>query len=371
MTFPGSDEDEDRLHHLRYSRSGLSEGHSYGSSTNLYHPRYNTPVSEINNHNNNNNNNEVVVVNIEDGTGATSLMDCANDEEAKADATRLVSRDDRIWPVHGEGEETGGMVLDGGTSLAVDVGRYIDSLKRCQTARTASSSLLNTVSAVALPLDIDAARCALPLKGTFPSYEILPGGRLVRFQFVILVFSPKKFDCRIHHQITRWTQTDNDSVVSRASLDWDNYESERLRTEVDLLDMEHHRLTNAEDEGVEGMTTGLSSTTLLMVSHGSNDTTLQASRISNRSASSPYVLCFECSEDFSVNDERRGGDNSSYFAPRHTSSSPRPPRRTRRSPPTPPAQPNLMDPSPTSRDHLNPDGQQDGRSSKAVKPRRK
>ena len=184
-------------------------------------------------------------------------------------------------------------------------------------------------------------------------------------------FHPQKFDCRIHHQITRWTQTDNDSVVSRASLDWDNYESERLRTEVDLLDMEHHRLTNAEDEGVEGMTTGLSSTTLLMVSHGSNDTTLQASRISNRSASSPYVLCFECSEDFSVNDERRGGDNSSYFAPRHTSSSPRPPRRTRRSPPTPPAQPNLMDPSPTSRDHLNPDGQQDGRSSKAVKPRRK
>ena len=187
---------------------------------------------------------------------------------------------------------------------------------------------------------------------------------------LFLFFSPK-FYCRIHHQITRWTQTDNDSVVSRASLDWDNYESERLRTEVDLLDMEHHRLTNAEDEGVEGMTTGLSSTTLLMVSHGSNDTTLQASRISNRSASSPYVLCFECSEDFSVNDERRGGDNLSYFAPRHTSSSPRPPRRTRRSPPTPPAQPNLMDPSPTSRDHLNPDGQQDGRSSKAVKPRRK
>ena len=134
----------------------------------------------------------MVVVNIEDGTGATSLMDCANDEEAKADATRLVSRDDRIWPVHGEGEETGGMVLDGGTSLAVDVGRYIDSLKRCQTARTASSSLLNTVSAVALPLDIDAARCALPLKGTFPSYEILPGGRLVRFQFVILVFFTPK-----------------------------------------------------------------------------------------------------------------------------------------------------------------------------------
>ncbi len=164
-------------------------------------------------------------------------------------------------------------------------------------------------------------------------------------------------------------------MASRASLDWDNYESERLRSEtmgeMDFDDMEgsdaYHRLTNV-DEGVEGMTTGLSSTTLLMVSHGSNDTTLQASRISQRSALSPYVLCYECSEDFSVNDERRDGDNTSYFAPRHTSSSPRPPRR-QRLPPTPPALPNL-DPSPTSSHHLQPDGQ-DGRSSKAVKPRRK
>lgn len=132
-----------------------------------------------------------------------------------------------------------------------------------------------------------------------------------------------------------------------------------------------HRLANV-DEGVEGMTGTTSSTTLLMVSHGSADTTLQASRISHRSASSPYVLCFECSEDFSVNDERRA---SGSFVPRRTSSPPHP-RRQRSSAGSPLQSMALLPPSPLQSschhpaDQHQPDGQ-DGRSSKAVKPRRK
>lgn len=114
----------------------------------------------------------------------------------------------------------------------------------------------------------------------------------------------------------------------------------------------------------------MSSTTLLMVSHDSAETTLQASRISHRSASSPYVLCFECSEDFSVDDERR--NSATYFVPRRTSSSPHPRRQRLSGPPTPPLPMNLLPPSPlqSSCHHPQPDGQ-DGRSSKAVKPRRK
>lgn len=63
-------------------------------------------------------------------------------------------------------------------------GWYPNHLKRCQTSKTDSSCSLNVVSAgYGLPLDI--ARSALPLKGTFPSFEILPGGRLVCFQFFL------------------------------------------------------------------------------------------------------------------------------------------------------------------------------------------
>lgn len=132
----------------------------------------------------------------------------------------------------------------------------------------------------------------------------------------------------------------------------------------------YHRLTNV-DEGVEGMT---GSATMLALSHVSADTTLQASRISHRSASSPYVLCYECSDDFGV--ARR----SEYFVPRHTSSSSPASRNANRRrsvapPPSPPAPPNLsagLSPqhSTSSSHHLQPDGQ-DGRSSKAVRPRRK
>lgn len=175
-------------------------------------------------------------------------------------------------------------------------------------------------------------------------------------------------------QITRWTQTDA-TAPSLVSLDWDNYDCERMRTEPELEDDDmvgggdgFHRLTNV-DEGVEGMTTGLSSTTLLMVSHGSGDTTLQASRISNRSASSPYVLCFECSEDFSLTDDRRA--SVGYFVPRRTSSSPHPRRQQRRpsGPPSPPLSANLP-PSPVqSSSHHMVDGQ-DGRPSNRSLQRR-
>ncbi len=216
MTFPASDEeDEDRLLRQQYSKSGLSEGHSYGSSTNLYHPRYNTPVSEINNNNNNNNtNNDMeVVVNIEDVGAATRTMIEYEDEEAKPDLTRIVSREARAedgkltkssgTSPAGDQRTVGGRSVeqscstmmvsaDGATSCptSVDIGWCIDNLKRCQTTRTNSSCFsLNTVSAAAL-VPLDMARSALPLKGTFPSFEILPGtgGRLVRFQFVVIIF---------------------------------------------------------------------------------------------------------------------------------------------------------------------------------------
>lgn len=59
-TFSDEDEDDDvLLKRNRFSKSVLSDVHSYGSS-HSYHPRYNTPVSEINN-----NTNMEVVVDIE------------------------------------------------------------------------------------------------------------------------------------------------------------------------------------------------------------------------------------------------------------------------------------------------------------------
>ena len=88
-------------------------------------------------------------------------------------------------------------------------------------------------------------------------------------------------------QISKRTQTDNSSL---ASLDRDNYESERLRSEMDEENFEdgdgYHGLTNV-DEGVEGMT---SSATICWPRF--------MSPLTHRSKSSPYVLCFECSDEF-------------------------------------------------------------------------
>lgn len=383
-TFSGSDDESHR--HIQYSKSGLSEGHSYGS-TNPYHPRYNTPVSELNN----DAESVLATADIEQAVAVVEPEEKGvadgEEEEAKPELMNhyLMDRaavDDRKWsrkstsprsvvdggftsaePAAGAGTSaTDAPMIPTTTIQLVDEatqscpssvsGWYPNHLKRCQTSKTDSSCSLNVVSAgYGLPLDI--ARSALPLKGTFPSFEILPGGRLVN----------------------RRTQTDNASL---ASLDWDNYESERLRSEMDVeVDLDddfeggdgYHRLTNV-DEGVEGMT----SSATLMASHASADTTLQASRMSHRSASSPYVLCFECSEDFSVNNERRS--SAAFFFPRHTSSSSpasRNANRRHQRPVAPPSPPNLLvspqQPIASGR-HPQPDGQ-DGRSSKAVRPRRK
>ncbi|KAI9564891.1 hypothetical protein GHT06_008632 [Daphnia sinensis] len=374
-TFSGSDEESQR--HIQYSKSGLSEGPSYGS-TNPYHPRYNTPVSELNN----DAESMVATADIEQVVAVVEPEEKGiadgEEEEAKPELmnhhlmdrdrasprsvvdVEFTSADPAIGGAAATCATNGGIIPTTTIQLVDEAtqscpssvsGWYAGHLKRCQTSKTDSSCSLNVVSGFGLPLDI--ARSALPLKGTFPSFEILPGGRLVN----------------------RRTQTDNASL---ASLDWDNYESERLRSEMDVeadLDDDfeggdgYHRLTNV-DEGVEGMT----SSATLMASHVSADTTLQASRISHRSASSPYVLCFECSEDFSVNNERRS--SAGFFFPRHTSSSSpasRNANRRHQRPVAPPSPPNLLvspqQPLSSGR-HPQPDGQ-DGRSSKAVRPRRK
>ncbi|EFX76284.1 hypothetical protein DAPPUDRAFT_107153 [Daphnia pulex] len=391
MTFSGSDGDDgmSQIHH-QYSKSGLSEGHSYYGSTNPYHPRYNTPVSEIHH-----NDVEVVVAtaDIEQVVPVVEMEEKENNEgrEFRPDLMNLLMdrMEGRKWSRRSpsacsaaDGLSTSAehsttpaattttttnttannttattvqLVDEATQSCPSSVGGWMaGNLKGCQTSKTNSSCSLNVAASAGLALPLDIARSGLPLKGTFPSFEVLPGGRL----------------------ISRRTQTDNASL---ASLDWDPYESERLRsgTMADLYDEDfegggdgYHRLTNV-DEGVEGMT---SSATMLASSHVSADTTLQASRISHRSASSPYVLCFECSDDFGV--ARR----SEYFVPRHTSSSSPASRNANRRrsvapPPSPPAPPNLsagLSPqhSTSSSHHLQPDGQ-DGRSSKAVRPRRK
>ena len=135
----------------------------------------------------------------------------------------------------------------------------------------------------------------------------------------------------------------------------------RLRSE--MLDNEggdgYHRLTNV-DKSVEGMF-------FCLICHRlcRHDVNL------HRSTSSPYVLCFECSDEFVLGHGRRS--STDFFNPRHTSSSSPASRyanRHQRSvpPPSPPAPPNLSSLSPPhSSYHLQPDGQ-DGRSSRTVRP---
>lgn len=214
--------------HIQYSKSGLSEGHSYGS-TNPYHPRYNTPVSEINN------DVELVVAtaDIEQVVAVVEEKGIADGEEEEAKpelmSHHLTDRvDDRKWSRKSTSPRS---TVDGGftsSDPATSVGTtgtitistttpttiqlvdeatqscspsvkwYGGYLKHCQTSKTDSSCSLNVVSAsFGLPLDI--ARSALPLKGTFPSYEILPGGRLVCFQFYFLPsFSRCSLPCGRH-----------------------------------------------------------------------------------------------------------------------------------------------------------------------------
>lgn len=78
------------------------------------------------------------------------------------------------------------------------------------------------------------------------------------------------------------------------SLDWDHFDAagQQLRS----ADARRHDAT-------------------LMLSNGSDTTLLQASRAS---PPSPYVLCYECSDEFSLNDERK----STRFRPEPRNSSP-------------------------------------------------
>lgn len=192
-------------HHQRHSRHYHENqcGMSETGSQKMGRMRYNTPVSEINN----NDDLVQVVVDVERGTGNNGL----HLEEARQILDRDVHQnDDRKWMVQshvggslndrvvdgrsmeqGVNSSSGGVgsshiqLVDGATQIcdpapigAVDCW-YNDLKRRQQPSRTDSSCSLNTVS-VSVPIPI---RSGLPLKSPFPSCEILPGGRLVRFQF--------------------------------------------------------------------------------------------------------------------------------------------------------------------------------------------
>ena len=222
VTFSGSDGDDGMSHihlnHLQYSKSGLSEGHSYGS-TNPYHPRYNTPVSEINN-----NDMEVVVAtaDIEQVVPVADVV-VKEDNEGRPELNHhLMERmmDERRWSRRSPSScslvdklstsaENSATAASAGTTTTTNTttattvqlvdeatqscpssvgGWMADNLKACQTSRTNSSCSLNVVSAgFSHPLDI--VRSDLPLKGTFPSFEILPGGRLVRLQLLFTLLN--------------------------------------------------------------------------------------------------------------------------------------------------------------------------------------
>jgi hypothetical protein len=222
MTFSGSDEDDgmSQIHH-QYSKSGLSEGHSYYGSTNPYHPRYNTPVSEIHH-----NDVEVVVAtaDIEQVVPVVEMEEKENNEgrEFRPELMNLLidRMEGRKWSrrspsacsaadglsTSAEHSTTAGaattttttnttnnnttattvqLVDEATQSCPSSVGGWMaGNLKGCQTSKTNSSCSLNVAASAGLALPLDIARSGLPLKGTFPSFEVLPGGRLVRFQFL-------------------------------------------------------------------------------------------------------------------------------------------------------------------------------------------
>lgn len=228
MTFSGSDEDDgmSQIHH-QYSKSGLSEGHSYYGSTNPYHPRYNTPVSEIHH-----NDVEVVVAtaDIEQVVPVVEMEEKENNEgrEFRPELMNLLidRMEGRKWSrrspsacsaadglsTSAEHSTTAGaattttttnttnnnttattvqLVDEATQSCPSSVGGWMaGNLKGCQTSKTNSSCSLNVAASDGLALPLDIARSGLPLKGTFPSFEVLPGGRLVRFQFLFFNTPP-------------------------------------------------------------------------------------------------------------------------------------------------------------------------------------
>lgn len=221
MTFSGSEEDDgmSQIHH-QYSKSGLSEGHSYYGSTNPYHPRYNTPVSEIHH-----NDVEVVVAtaDVEQVVPVVEMEEKENNEgrEFRPDLMNLIMdrMEGRKWSRRSpsacsaaDGLSTSAehsttaaaatttttttntttnttattvqLVDEATQSCPSSVGGWMaGNLKGCQTSKTNSSCSLNVAASAGFALPLDIVRSGLPLKGTFPSFEVLPGGRLVRFQF--------------------------------------------------------------------------------------------------------------------------------------------------------------------------------------------
>lgn len=189
-----SDEDDRLLvqRHLGHqcNKSGMSDAASFGSS--IFHPRYNTPVSEINN----NEEDDLVQVVVEVEQVSEKMKNGHHVEEARP---QIHEGDDRKWTVQSHSSSLNERVVDGrsmeqgissGSNIQLVDGatqscdpsllgsaEWCNNLKRCQpSSRTESSCSLNTVS-VSVPIPF---RSSLPLKGHFPSYEILPGGRLVR-----------------------------------------------------------------------------------------------------------------------------------------------------------------------------------------------
>jgi len=305
-----------------------------------YHPRYNTPVSETNEQ-------ETAVAveeeeEAEEGEGEEEEnendereVDKGEDLERGHRKRRSSSEDDAAAgrPSNGQLKEMAMAVVsstitaDGVTQSSSTFGYVGGNLKSSQMP--GSSNCMNSASGIGLfhhhhhhqQHQLDTVRYTLPNKGSFPSCEYLPGGRLVCFINLLHILVPYISNLCFHFilqlefhfcnnlKVTRWTQTDN-GAPSLVSLDWDNYDSERLRSvSVDVCGL--HDVDDDEDEGLRSSSAyhdgdGEETRTLLMASHTTaSDMTLQASHTSRTSTSSPYVICFECNEEFILNGNRR------------------------------------------------------------------
>ena len=186
-----SESEEERIHaDLQSSR--ILEASSYVSP---YHPRYNTPVSE---------NNEDVAARhsdagLDDGRADDDDDDDGEDRHDHCDTTTTPPQNSDDRRPDGDGG-CGGFVqsagtvttttVDGATQIcsALATDKYGDGMRFGRQQVVAG----NVLSEVAVSLDA-AQRLGLPLlsKGRTPSFEILPGGRLVSsFLFFLLHRQP-------------------------------------------------------------------------------------------------------------------------------------------------------------------------------------
>lgn len=176
-----SDGEEERI--LREHGSRILDASSYVSP---YHPRYNTPVSE---------NNEDVAHNQglneeddgEDEDEEDQKGDRNSEEEEEEEKTTTTSSSSNHRPPDGDGDggnaggQAGTTTADGATQSCLTLtGNYVD-VKRCDRQQTSGSIGGCSAATGSTALSLEATRFVLPpVKGRTPSFEILPGGRLVR-----------------------------------------------------------------------------------------------------------------------------------------------------------------------------------------------